>query len=368
MTKYILLMRHGEHEAAGRTTRSKAERELPRRHKRRLSKRGTKETVEVADRLKSVLLDLRADAELALTIAECWTASTDESRATARNVGRVLGDLLPSEPKILAELNPDSFQPYANREKHTIMASRIVKALDSQVGKNALLIIGHQPFLGWLVHVLTGEGIPLSRSELVCIAFDHTKTGKRDRGGVNWILSPTDSESAREIREKIKSKMDIAKLLSVFITGSLSFLLSSLIDKQRMDSIGDHAWALNTSAVLFFMSIGLYLATMYAYDRLLMPSRFWSDAIPPQNPKRRPKWLVWRPPSSAIWVLYQNMVRIWRYLFMTATAAVILGLFFLAVAVFREPQPILIASCAVVGSITFGVYYHLFKPRIGTED
>ncbi len=144
-------------------------------------------------------------------------------------------------------------------------------------------------------------------------------------------------------------------------------MLGSFIDKERIDYIGNHLWALQVSAGMFFVSIGLYLATMFAYDRLLMPKRFWGEKPPPKEPQQRPTWLVWRPPSSAVWVLYQNMMRIWRYLFTAATYAVLLGIFFLAVAVFKLTNQLIILLIPVVGIMVFEYLIRTF-PKLGSED
>ena len=135
-----------------------------------------------------------------------------------------------------------------------------------------------------------------------------------------------------------------------------------------MDYIGANMWSIYVSAGLFFVAVALYLATLYAYDRMLMPIRFWGQTPPPENIRNRPKWLVWRPPSSALWVLYQNMMRVWRYLFSAATAAVILGLLFLAFGVFKVGNAPLFFGIAFLGLILFLLYLKHFGPRLGAED
>ncbi|MCI0392741.1 MAG: hypothetical protein MOB07_28755 [Acidobacteria bacterium] len=102
-----------------------------------------------------------------------------------------------------------------------------------------------------------------------------------------------------------------------------------------------------------------------------MPTRFWGEAKPPVNPDQRPKWLVWRPPSSALWVLYQNMMRIWWYPFTGATYAVFIGLLLLDYAVFHPSQWQTISlfwGGSVIGGILFRFGYRHFGPRLGTED
>jgi hypothetical protein len=75
-------------------------------------------------------------------------------------------------------------------------------------------------------------------------------------------------------------------------------------------------------------------------------------------------------PSSAAWVLYQNMMHVWFYLFTPASWAVAIGLLFLGFAVFKPAGDFVYLFLAIVGIglLTFWVYYHRFGPRIGSED
>ena len=246
----------------------------------------------------------------------------------------------------------------------------MIKFFASRSDTNTVLVFGHQPLLGWIAHELTGKALPIARSEILCIAIEDKNLTKPRRGYLRWAISPTDDEVIKDLKDKIKSKMDTAKLLGGFITAVLGFLLASLVDKNKMDYLAGYEWALYVSAALFFAAVGLYLTTMYAYDRLLMPRRFWGATPPPEDSAKRPKWLVWRPPSSAAWVLYQNMMRVWSNLFTPATCAVVGGLLFLGYAVFKPEGMfiVLFLSILVTGLVGFWFYYRRFGPRIGSED
>ncbi len=89
-----------------------------------------------------------------------------------------------------------------------------------------------------------------------------------------------------------------------------------------------------------------------------------------KKPQKRPKWLVWRPPSSALWVLYQNMIRIWKYLFTGATCCVLIGLLFLAYAVFKLniTGTIMFIAVVAVGSCLLWLFYKIYGPVLGAED
>jgi hypothetical protein len=113
----------------------------------------------------------------------------------------------------------------------------------------------------------------------------------------------------------------------------------------------------------------LYLATMYAYDRLLMPDRFWGERRPRRTVllRRGEGWLVRRPPSSVAWVLYVNMMRVWRGLFTTATACVVIALGVLGATALHigRPQLLWIASPA---ALVVALLVYWFQPLLGSED
>jgi phosphohistidine phosphatase SixA len=318
--KYVMLMRHGEHEAV----------ESSLSPKRWLTKKGEEETRAVAERLRFVLRQLDGDDKISIGVI--WRAHTDEVLATSKLVIEVLGDLIQSMPEDVKDakdvkvnvnvedvkdLEPATFKPYKNMETHVHLADKLrytlTALMDSKATEptttkpNAILVIGHQPLLGWIAYELLGEAVPIARSELLCFALDDVgwlkrlykylrwvlSIGllKRSYGHLCWVLSPSSEAAMEEIKGKIRSKMEIAKLLSVFITTALGFLLGSLIDQQKMDYLSENQWAFYVSAGLFFTAASLYLATMYAYDRLLMPTRFWGEKPLSEKPEKRPKEL-----------------------------------------------------------------------------
>ncbi|MFD8395365.1 hypothetical protein ACFV2N_40765 [Streptomyces sp. NPDC059680] len=58
-----------------------------------------------------------------------------------------------------------------------------------------------------------------------------------------------------------------------------------------------------------------------------MPERFGGERRGAGGERsRRRSWRVARPPSSAAWVLYQNMMRMWCCLFTTATVLTTSGI------------------------------------------
>jgi hypothetical protein len=108
---------------------------------------------------------------------------------------------------------------------------------------NALLIIGHQPQLGRLTACLTrqmfglrrGVALPLSSSEILCLRSNGKPTERRWK--LLWTIAPDDAGPLAELAEKVKGKMESAKLLSAVITLALAALLGTLLDTGRWDGL-----------------------------------------------------------------------------------------------------------------------------------
>jgi hypothetical protein len=144
---------------------------------------------------------------------------------------------------------------------------------------------------------------------------------------------PLGRASSEELKEKIKSKMTLANLLSGFITAGIGVLVSMLAEGAKVAALGVQAAIAFAAAALLGVAVAFYLSTMFSYDRLLMPARFWAETAHAAG-KNRPSWLVARPPSGIHWVLYQNMLRVWQRQFVPATVLTLCGLFLLWSAVF----------------------------------
>ena len=88
MTKYVLLMRHAKHEAAGSGASAQ----------RKLSEEGEKETREAAETLASVIEELKDDDKLAISIGAIWRAQSAEVVATSEVMKDALGKLVDWTP------------------------------------------------------------------------------------------------------------------------------------------------------------------------------------------------------------------------------------------------------------------------------
>jgi phosphohistidine phosphatase SixA len=340
-----------------------------------------REVREVAAALREQLC--HQPAATPITLGQVWTGDYAHTRESARIVAGTLGPITSSE---FIDLDPATFWPHPREALHAII-DRLRTTLNSYRANaganspNAVIVVGHQPQLSWIAQCVLGKGLPVTTSEVICleISEEWLRNRRTYRNAVRWTIEPRDKETLSELRDKIKSKMDVTKVLGGFIFATLAILLDtskikSLIDDQVLwNGVNLRYNAALVAAVLLILAGSLYMATLFAYDRLLMPIRFWSEALDGEQPR----WLVARPPSSSAYVLYQNMMRIWTWMFLPATVCVICGFFIFTAAVFRPGSFLgqsaevtlgLTAGALAVGVVWFFWHYRRFGPRLGTED
>lgn len=374
MTQYVLLCRHDQH----RDGKLKP---------RRLTDGSTEHAVDaVGARLREQLALTAPPGRTSMTLASARCAHTKESHATLDRLltsigwtlaedGRTAGsDVHPFEIPVDC---PEELKPGQNLALDAVdaFADGILKPstdLPSANG-NTVLIVGHQPFMSRFADNLLRPAkrwnprvapVPLERADIVCIGFEP------DRGArwLVWAISYDDDDAAKKVREKIGAKMESAKLLGGLLTIGLSILFGVLFDRAQFELLGDRGWAVQLGAACFLLAAVLYLATMYAYDTLLMPQRFWGDARTSRSERgRRKRWLVERPPSSAAWVLYQNMMRIWRYRFTVASGLMVAGAGFLGYAAL-EINTWVVVGAAIPVVLLLILWLRWSRPVLGSED
>jgi formate hydrogenlyase subunit 3/multisubunit Na+/H+ antiporter MnhD subunit len=115
----------------------------------------------------------------------------------------------------------------------------------------------------------------------------------------------------RELREKIKSKMAVAKFFAGFITFLTGFLLKERCFDDLPSRIG----------VLFLVSaIGFCIAAVFAYDRLLMPRKYWLSLHEDAETEGRFQNEI-----------HRNMTQSWKVLFVPAVVCFAIGFVFVIV-------------------------------------
>ena len=88
-----------------------------------------------------------------------------------------------------------------------------------------------------------------------------------------------DEKTYELLRDKIKSKMDVAKFFSGFISILLGITLKDVLTNSDPVSSFSMYWRIGGLTLIVF-SVGLAVAALLAYDRLLMPPKFWSGGRP----------------------------------------------------------------------------------------
>jgi phosphohistidine phosphatase SixA len=217
------------------------------------------------------------------------------------------------------------------------------------------LIVGHQPQLTYIArnlldkslrennplrrwgirlkqcilfnYALPGNVLPIESSEIACIEIsDHSR--------LLWLMTEKTPELMAELKAKIASKFQVA-----------TFFLGALVVGTGL-TLSDAIWTLtNRNAKLvagigaFFalVSLGLTAATLFSYDRLLMPQQFWcTDKVEDRKVGRlrgwfrrmrgaEAAWSVSRPPSQAHVILFYEMVHVWTRLFIPAILSAFLA-------------------------------------------
>ncbi len=279
-----------------------------------------------------------------------------------------------------AQLDPNQFWNGRRKREHATLADELVNSVRGRPSgeRAAILVVGHQPHLGWISQEVLGRSLPIARCEIVCIEITVSPSAaqrllERFRlmrlaatRRLLWSIAPSDSTAEKQLIEKIKAKMDVAKVLGALILPLLGILLGLLLDPKRLASV--EGVPLDAATALLFAATGLYLATVYAYDRLLMPVRFWAESSRNVDEARffKRRWLARRPPSSSLLVLHQNMIRVWNWIFTPATLAAVSGLALLAYAALKPSWIEVLGAVAL--ALGLFAWYRLFRPVLGTED
>lgn len=119
----------------------------------------------------------------------------------------------------------------------------------------------------------------------------------------------------KQLQDKIKSKMDVAKFFAGFISVVLGIVPGSI-----GNLIGDSFTAFLGLLFLLF-SLSMSIVTLFAYDRLLMPPKLWYK---PPNDYSYNKYIE---------ILKEDMIHAWNCFFIPSVAALLGGLICLLVAV-----------------------------------
>jgi phosphohistidine phosphatase SixA len=256
----------------------------------------------------------------------------------------------------------------------------------------AWILVGHQPQLTHIADTLTtrkidailprsgstpGVTLPLGGSEAACIDVD--------RRQVVWMLTEKSDALMKELQDKLKSKYDVAKFfLGAFVVNTGVLLNKDMFSSQA--SAVDLALA-GLGVFCALVALGFTAATLFSYDRLLMPTEFWMEGK--LNPKPDRLWRsakrgrLLRPPSQAHLVIFYEMLHAWTWFFVPAVtfAFASIAFFVLSLANRAASNPatamrlvpltwpvttmaLLCAAAFAVGLVT----YVVGRPKLGTPD
>jgi phosphohistidine phosphatase SixA len=334
-----------------------------------LTKAGRREAASVGARLAETLDELNLSAGEVTIVCAPSPEANDTARALA---GQLPGVRAISPLDLLA---PTTWTRHSG-ETAADRWSKISTASTAVSDTKALVLVGHDPQMSWLLHHLVARRrqtragqLPLGRGELAMLA------GPPEQLELRWVLSPADEKLIEDLRDKIKSKMDSAKLLGAFLTALLVFAARELSRVQTPP--GWHPWVAGAGLALLATATAAYFVTMFLYDGLLMPVRMWPS---PRPSKRRLPWpssgglprgFVERPPSSAAWVLYQNMMRVWSNAFVPATVLGGAGALLVTIALARPSDDsgwiaVVVAVAALVA--TTWLIACAARPKLGVSD
>ncbi len=158
-----------------------------------------------------------------------------------------------------------------------------------------------------------------------------------------------------ELKDKIRSKMEVARYFTGFITISTSLAF----DKIHNDTFQNFDWLekLFIGFGLFTLSIslGLCIVTMYAYDRELMPYNFWS------NKKVN---LTSEDQNN---LLYCEMKKAWRRLFTPAVICFFISFIIFEFIKFKNPYIVIVSFLGLIFVVIFYKNYSDISDKIFAE-
>jgi hypothetical protein len=254
----------------------------------------------------------------------------------------------------------------------------------------AYVLIGHQPELTmiarrWLGNALPLQVLPVEGAEAACLRFDGEPR-------LLWLITNKSKALMTDLKDKIKSKYDVAKFfLGAFVVNTGLILNTGIWG--NLGSSSQFTWIDEALVILAIIaalvSLVFTAATLFSYDGLLMPASLWSERSEPANKlpqglrKPPPKWSVSRPPSQAHVIPFYEMVHVWTTFFMPAIVAAFAAVGLLVIALARRGMGVLVkeplglpGSWTVPLAIAFVIvafflpwaFYQDRKPRLGSED
>ena len=237
-----------------------------------------------------------------------------------------------------------------------------------------LVLVGHQPAIDYFLDGRVDRETAVAPAEAAALIRNR---GARGRWHLWWVITPQGRDALPELRQKIQSKMVVLAVLAGFSTAVLADTAIELAGDPAASAVSGDSGAISVdrlfmlvAMLLFFASAVVQTGTLLAYDRLMMPDRFWRTSRPRTllGLENLLTGVVWRPPSSTGWIVYQESVRLWR----CATIAFIAdgaGAIFLLAAVPSNSLECLIVAVTAMIVVLLAVVCRLrLWPATGSPD
>jgi phosphohistidine phosphatase SixA len=275
-------------------------------------------------------------------------------------------------PIQLASLTPRTGNPGGIDE---LVKQALVECPDLSA-RSGVVVVGHEGRLSDLVTELTGErSRPLGHGEAVCIRGKSLDDLVAGRGTIHFRF-PTFDHQEVSLRSKVQSKMTVSTFLAGFVFTALSSLL---LLKQP-----NWSWDQIVGTICLSASLALFVACVYIYDQLGMPSGYWTDAQPPRAWRRFYVWQErererqWERDAKAKGDVdaderqaaslqngprYNLMISTSRLLFTPAATLALLG--FVMLLFGTGDWRILVGGCT--GLVLAGAYAASKRPNLGAD-
>ena len=253
---------------------------------------------------------------------------------------------------------------------------------------DVIVVVGHDPSMSWLLHSFLGGTAASSfwfrserssppappgvgfRPRRACRSAaakwscsDRIRTNFRPAG--RSLLTPR--LSSLSFKTRFDRRWNRPSNSGAFVTALVAFAVTAILQVSPSGIPDLLAWI---GTGMLSLAVIAYFATLFHYDSLLMPISMWSSTAPSGH-RARAIGILARPPSSAAWVLFQNMQLIWLRGFTVACAFATLGGVLVALGV-SEPsgwRGWLLATVLVIATVVLGAtIWRRNRPALGVND
>jgi phosphohistidine phosphatase SixA len=242
--------------------------------------------------------------------------------------------------------------------------------------RRCVVLVGHEGRLSDLVTELTGRRIrPVGHGEAVCVRGGCPTDLVAGRADVHFRY-PTFDHQEESLQSKVQSKMTVSTLLAGFVFTALSGLLLLSPGQWRVEQV--------IAVIALASSLALFVASVYIYDQLGMPTGFWTDAKRPRlwariyrraEHRREARWhaiAAVEGPDAADedvrpWLQdgprYHLMIRTSRLLFIPGTWLALVGF----LALLKGTGDLRILAGAFTGLVIAGGFALSRRPDLGAD-